>query len=600
MIFRTTSGLVELPGHSRTIKAPIYLTNDHKVIEFPTLWAADVAKRRSKSSETLKQYTSTLARWLNFLDDYGYGAEKWQNVDRDVIDHFVDELIKGRDEFERPGDTTIEGYLARIADFYRKASKAGYPHYWDMENEEFTRVIKDRTITTRDVETTDLKKEVTIQGGSPTRFAEEMNKFVLQQDLIKAMGLFDDYVYAAIAYIMRNTALRPKELFQLPYKGTGLNIGLQPYRSVVEEQVNDDGELVSIESLVTDDAQATPVTCDIKFEFESKGKRRSISIPLHIWTFICKIWMPERARRAELFRDDENLGNGQSPSNKCLFLSKEGRPVTYGMLIHHFNQIADHPDYVKKPFTPKMLRHSWATYFVYEALKKDNDLHNDYVYNAAHDQHLRMFMGHTDVTTTYKSYVHLVHIYARKDVMGKLIEEADKELNTVIVGLAHNTSLTSSASETCYGKGQMTAVVLIGIPAVGKSTFCRQRFNDSHVLISLDKLKTRKREKLVFDECIRNRDAFVVDNTNASAADREQFINPAREAGFKVIGYYFASKTKDALERNRLREGEARIPDKGVLGIAGRLQLPKLDEGFDELWYVKMDGNGGFVVKLWN
>lgn len=436
MIFRTTSGLVDLPGHSRTIKAPIYLTNDHNVIEFPTLWAADVAKRRSKSSETLKQYTSTLARWLSFLDEYGYGAENWQNVDRDVIDQFVSEIIKERDEFGRPVDATIEGYLARIADFYRKASKAGYPHYWDMENEEFTRFIKDRTKTTLDVVTTGLKREVILQGGSSTRFAEEMNKFVLQQDLIKAISLFDDYVYAVIAYVIRNTALRPKELFQLPYRGMGLNSGLQPYRTIAEEQVSSDGQLVLIERLVTDDAQATPVTSDIKFEFESKGKRRSIFMPLHIWTFICKIWMPERTRRAELFRDDKKLGNGQSPSNKHLFLSKEGRPVTYGMLIEHFNQIADHPDYVKKPFTPKMLRHSWATYFVYEALKKDNDLHRDYVYNAAHDYHLRMFMGHTDVTITYKFYVHLAHIYARKDVMGKLIEEADNELKTVIFALA--------------------------------------------------------------------------------------------------------------------------------------------------------------------
>jgi hypothetical protein len=28
--------------------------------------------------------------------------------------------------------------------------------------------------------------------------------------------------------------------------------------------------------------------------------------------------------------------------------------------------------------------------------------------------------------------------------------------------------------------------------------------------------------------------------------------------------------------------------------------LPSKAEGFDELWYVRMDGNGGFIVEEWN
>jgi hypothetical protein len=113
-------------------------------------------------------------------------------------------------------------------------------------------------------------------------------------------------------------------------------------------------------------------------------------------------------------------------------------------------------------------------------------------------------------------------------------------------------------------------------------------------------LKTRHREKLLLNACIAIRQSFVIDNTSASEAERKRFIIPARNAGFKVIGYYFSSRTQDALERNRQREGKARIPDKGVLGTAGRLELPARAEGFDELWYVRMDSNGGFVVKEWN
>jgi len=144
----------------------------------------------------------------------------------------------------------------------------------------------------------------------------------------------------------------------------------------------------------------------------------------------------------------------------------------------------------------------------------------------------------------------------------------------------------------------MTAIILVGIPASGKSTFCKERLFSSHVRINLDMLKTR--EKLIFQACLAAKQSFVIDNTNASAVERKRYMGPAKEAGFKVVGYYFSSRIQDALERNRQRQGSAQIPDKGVIGVAGRLELPSLSEGFDKLWYVTMDGNGGFVVEEWN
>jgi predicted kinase len=146
----------------------------------------------------------------------------------------------------------------------------------------------------------------------------------------------------------------------------------------------------------------------------------------------------------------------------------------------------------------------------------------------------------------------------------------------------------------------MTAIILIGIPASGKSTFCKERLFTSHVRINLDMLKNRHREKALVQVCIEAKQPFVIDNTNASIAERRRFIEPAIEARFKVIGYYFSSRISDSLERNRKREGKARIHDNGVLGTAQRLQLPSKSEGFDELWHVRMDGNGSFVVEEWN
>ena len=145
----------------------------------------------------------------------------------------------------------------------------------------------------------------------------------------------------------------------------------------------------------------------------------------------------------------------------------------------------------------------------------------------------------------------------------------------------------------------MTAVILIGIPASGKSTFCKERLFSTHVRLSLDMLKTRHREELLFQACLAAKQPVVIDNTNATATERRRYIVPAKETGFRVVGYYFSSRIGEALERNRQRTRTVQIPDKAVLGIAGRLELPVMTEGFDELWYVTMDGNGGFSVEEW-
>ena len=145
----------------------------------------------------------------------------------------------------------------------------------------------------------------------------------------------------------------------------------------------------------------------------------------------------------------------------------------------------------------------------------------------------------------------------------------------------------------------MEAIILIGIQGSGKSTFYKTRFADSHVRINLDMLKTRHREKLFFDTCLATKQRFVVDNCNPSQDDRRRYIGPAKAAGFKVVGYCLQSKVDDCKERNEQRTGKQAVPLKAILGAAGRLELPSLEEGFDKLFYARVEGNGGFKVEEW-
>jgi predicted kinase len=145
----------------------------------------------------------------------------------------------------------------------------------------------------------------------------------------------------------------------------------------------------------------------------------------------------------------------------------------------------------------------------------------------------------------------------------------------------------------------MEAVVLIGIQGSGKSTFYRDRFVGSHVHINLDTLKTRHREGLLLQECLGAKRPFVVDNTNPTAETRRRYIEPAQAAGTRVVGYYFATDIQSALDRNARRPAGACVPAKAIRATRNRMELPSLEEGFDELFYVQVVADGGFIVESW-
>ncbi len=134
-----------------------------------------------------------------------------------------------------------------------------------------------------------------------------------------------------------------------------------------------------------------------------------------------------------------------------------------------------------------------------------------------------------------------------------------------------------------------TLYIMIGIQGSGKSTFCRQ-FLSNVVRVNLDTLKTRNNEKRLIEQCFEEGVSFVVDNTNPTREDRARYIGPAKERGYRVIGYFMQSRLKECIERNDRREGRAKIPAKGIAATFKKLELPDRSEGFDELYFVENDG----------
>jgi predicted kinase len=132
------------------------------------------------------------------------------------------------------------------------------------------------------------------------------------------------------------------------------------------------------------------------------------------------------------------------------------------------------------------------------------------------------------------------------------------------------------------------AIIFIGVQGAGKSTFYKRRFFRTHMRINLDMLKTRRREQIFLQAAFAARQPYVVDNTNPTAEARRGYIALSRKAGFLITGYYFETPLEDALQRNDSRQGKERIPDKAVKHTYGKMEMPKYEEGFDELFTVKL------------
>jgi predicted kinase len=143
----------------------------------------------------------------------------------------------------------------------------------------------------------------------------------------------------------------------------------------------------------------------------------------------------------------------------------------------------------------------------------------------------------------------------------------------------------------------MELVIFIGIQGSGKSTFYKERFIDTHIRINLDMLKTQNREKIILSACLEAKQPMVVDNTNPSARDRQRYIPAAKQANFKVVGYYFTSSLTSCLNRNEKRRHE-KIPVEAIVSTYNRLESPTYAEGFDTLYEVEISEDGEFRVRL--
>ena len=89
-----------------------------------------------------------------------------------------------------------------------------------------------------------------------------------------------------------------------------------------------------------------------------------------------------------------------------------------------------------------------------------------------------------------------------------------------------------------------------------------------------------------------------MDNTNSTKEDRQRYILPAKQAGYRVVGYFLESKLQVCVQRNEQRIGKEKVPAIAIAATSNKLQLPSCLEGFDELYFVKNDGQA-MTIERW-
>ncbi len=136
-------------------------------------------------------------------------------------------------------------------------------------------------------------------------------------------------------------------------------------------------------------------------------------------------------------------------------------------------------------------------------------------------------------------------------------------------------------------------LVFVGLPGSGKSTYYVANFASTHLQVSKDLMRNVRgrdaRQLKMIGEALEAGKSVVVDNTNPSPAIRAPLIALGRRHGARIIAYYFQCSVKQALMRNRQREGRGRVPDVAVFVTAKKLVPPVLDEGFDEVRVIACD-----------
>ena len=143
---------------------------------------------------------------------------------------------------------------------------------------------------------------------------------------------------------------------------------------------------------------------------------------------------------------------------------------------------------------------------------------------------------------------------------------------------------------------QIEMILMMGLPASGKSTFIREQilasYGDFYEVMSGDEWTTdSKRKKKVKEIVWTLKKSPVIDVTNVSRVKREFFIEMAREWNIPIRCYSIRDTLERILERNRIRNEtiEKKVPNVAIHTLKKKWENVELEEGFVEIIRIEKD-----------
>lgn len=137
-----------------------------------------------------------------------------------------------------------------------------------------------------------------------------------------------------------------------------------------------------------------------------------------------------------------------------------------------------------------------------------------------------------------------------------------------------------------YDDTQCEMVMMSGLPAAGKDTWIRSNYADWPV-VALDALRAEmeidpedsqgavvQRARELAREHLRARRSFVLNATNLSSSMRERWIGLAADYRARVRIVYVETPLTVLLQRNQARPEETRVPEKVILALLDKWNLP--------------------------
>ena len=120
--------------------------------------------------------------------------------------------------------------------------------------------------------------------------------------------------------------------------------------------------------------------------------------------------------------------------------------------------------------------------------------------------------------------------------------------------------------------------MLIGIPACGKTSFCK-KFLPDLLRISRDDIGDTKKEHQLIEKQLQENNDFVIDDINHTKNTRQKIFEIINPYDAKIAGIFFDFSIDRCLQQNSKREKP--LPDAAIGRRNKELEPPSLDEGFD-------------------